>query len=198
MNGTEILYPFEYLTQNVVNVTSLDWNVFTSKNLAISNMFVMNIVYEGATSPVAVSGSFNIASKATITSSSSSTSSVVSTFSTGPSTNTIASTAASATVSRSSTPSPDTSGGLSTGVKAGIGIGAPLVAILGVGMGYFIFRWRSQKKATTPTMPTVQVQNNAAEKLVAYCRRAMEHKAKRPNRRSVRLSQWARLIRSNP
>ena len=62
--------------------------------------------------------------------------------------------APSTTLSVSSTASPAGNTGLSVGAKAGIGIGAALVAIAVVALGIFIvkaMRWRKQVRAIVPS-----------------------------------------------
>lgn len=105
--------------------------------------------YDGDSKPVAVSKRFNITdtrktSTSTTSTSLISTSGLIST----PPTSTAASTPAP--VATSSAPehaTDDGAGGegLSTGAKAGIGVAVPVVALLGIGAGYFLNKYRTSK-----------------------------------------------------
>lgn len=144
----------------MTNETSTDWTVVTTKDLSLSNLFLFNLFYDGETSPVAASETFNItdgSTASTTTSSSSATSSTTTSGSatsstttstsstshglTGSATSTAAAAAATTTGSVS-----NQSGGLSTGTKVGVGIGVSVAALGGIAVGYFLFRRRAKKQ----------------------------------------------------
>jgi uncharacterized protein YneF (UPF0154 family) len=129
--------------------TSYEWTVITNKNLTFSNLFLLNLFYDGNISPVAVSETFNITDPSIgSTTSTSSTSSATST------TSSVTSSTSGATNGTGS-PDPSSSGDLSIGAKIGIGIGVPVVALLGIAVGYFLYRQQSKKQqyAAAPPAP---------------------------------------------
>ncbi|KAK8098938.1 uncharacterized protein PG998_012179 [Apiospora kogelbergensis] len=154
LDGEELVYPFEYIEQRLTGRSTIDWTVATSKDLSFSSNFLLNMFYDGDSKPVAVSKRFNITdtrktSTSTTSTSLISTSGLIST----PPTSTAASTPA--LVATSSAPehaTDDGAGGegLSTGAKAGIGVAVPVVALLGIGAGYFLNKYRTSK-ARPPT-----------------------------------------------
>jgi len=83
-------------------------------------------------------------SSSVASSTSSVTSSVVRTVSTSTSTTTTSPAASIGSAATTETPTPD--GGLSTGAKAGIGVGAALGAILLVGLGIWIAKMMNKRK----------------------------------------------------
>lgn len=145
-----------YCTETLLNEDSADWTVTTDKNLSFSNLFLFNLFYDGDTSPVAVSETFNITDTSTsstsTTSSTSSTSPTSSSFATSP-TRSIASSTDGATVGTGSASdeSGSGSGELVTGAKIGIGIAVPVVALLGIAACYFLFRHRAKKQQYAAT-----------------------------------------------
>lgn len=155
----------------MVGAQSFDWIVATDKNLSASTLFLFNIFYEGDTSPSAVSETFRItdddstSSSSTTTTTSSSTTFVTSASITGAAsltTSTISTTPISAVSTMTS--AGDTTGavtaqtslppaeqnadndGLSLSAKVGLGIAVPVVALLGIAAGYYIFRHRAAKQ----------------------------------------------------
>ncbi|KAJ4421960.1 hypothetical protein N0V82_003356 [Gnomoniopsis sp. IMI 355080] len=154
-----------FIQESAVDETSSDWTVTTDKNLSFSNLFLFNLFYEGETSPVAVSETFNItgdSSSSTTTSSASTTSSataistnfLTSTISVAATSHTGSATSSTTTAAAASTTGTvsSQSGGLSTGTKIGVGIAVPAVAFIGIAVGYFLFRHRAKKQqyAATP------------------------------------------------
>ncbi|KAF3005513.1 hypothetical protein E8E14_002687 [Neopestalotiopsis sp. 37M] len=165
-----LVYPFEDATPSMVGAQSFDWIVATDKNLSASTLFLFNIFYEGDTSPSAVSETFRITDDDSTSSSSTTTASSSTTFVTSASitgaasltTSTISTTPIS-TVS-TTTSAGDTTGavtaqtslpaaeqntgndGLSVSAKVGLGIAVPVVALLGIAAGYYIFRHRAAKQ----------------------------------------------------
>lgn len=148
---------------SVTNETSTDWTVVTTKDLSLSNLFLFNLFYDGETSPVAASETFNItdgSTAITTTSSSSSTSSTTASSSatssaTTPSSATTHGLTGSSTSAAAATTTGSVSGqsgGLNTGTKVGVGIAVSAVALGGIAMGYFLFRRRAKKQqyATPP------------------------------------------------
>jgi hypothetical protein len=154
----------------MVGAQSFDWIVATDKNLSASTLFLFNIFYEGDTSPSAVSETFRItdddsASSSSTTTASSSTTFVTSASITGAAsltTSTMSTTPISA--ASTTTSAGDTTGavtaqtslppaeqntdndGLSLSAKVGLGIAVPVVALLGIAAGYYLFRHRAAKQ----------------------------------------------------
>lgn len=142
-----------YSKESVTGVTSTAWTVKTDKSLSFSNLFLFNLFYDGETSPVAVSETFNItgvSSSSTTTSSATSSSttsiSTTSSFTTSTSATSPTGSATSAAAAATTGAISDQRGGLSTGAKVGIGIGTAAVALGGIAVGYFLFRHRAKKQ----------------------------------------------------
>ncbi|RDL31389.1 uncharacterized protein BP5553_09598 [Venustampulla echinocandica] len=153
LKGKQFLQPFEYLTQSVLNVTSLSWMVQTTKDLSVSNTFFFCLFIEGEVRSTANSHAFNITENAAKPSSTSSSSR--SSSSSSATSSTTSSTSTQAPASESTTTPPvviqsSAPGGLSTGAKAGIGIGISAAVVLGLGAGWFIFGRRKKQDGIAP------------------------------------------------
>lgn len=151
-NGTDLVYPFEYVQQSMVNRFSYDWTVVTNKDLSFSHLFLFNIFYDGELDPVAVSQKFNITDSSenpSTTSDSTSTTSATrptSSATSASATFTPSTAATSAAPVPTASTDPDQSGGLSTGAKVGIGIAVAVLALGGIAAGYFLYRHRAKKQ----------------------------------------------------
>ncbi|KAK8877590.1 Very low-density lipoprotein receptor [Apiospora arundinis] len=164
-----LVYPFEYIEQRLTGRESVDWQVATTKDLDMSNQFLLNIFYDGDTKPVAVSSRFNItdsrkpsaASTTLTTSTTSSTSTNAGSPTNPPLSGATSDPPAGATTPATDQPQPsdnnnnNSNSGLSTGAKIGIGIAVPVVALLGIGAGYFLNRCRSQRKQQQQPAPAL-------------------------------------------
>jgi hypothetical protein len=115
-------------TDNSVNLTSSNWVVATAKDLAFSNVFVLDIFFQGDTAGRALSHWFNI-SKSTDEAQQPTQTVGVITVSVTP-TATASSTAAS-------TPLATNDSSFGTGAKIGLAVGIVAILVLGVVVGWF-------------------------------------------------------------
>ncbi|KAK3336313.1 hypothetical protein B0T19DRAFT_437092 [Cercophora scortea] len=160
----------EYITHSVVNVANFVWIVGTTKDLSVSNMFMMCIFQEGSKRADSNSHYFNISSKDTTSpsqavtltattssavSTSSASSTIFSTVSTSSTPNVSSvPAAADATSTSTSAASPATSSGLPTGGAIGIGVGISSAVIIGIGAGWLLFgRHRKRDDTTAVALP---------------------------------------------
>ncbi len=161
MNGTHPTNPLEYiirmaclwyphtsssskltLAENALNATSFLWIVATTKNLSVSNMFILSVFQEGNTVADANSHYFNISQDSTQTGTTPVSAS--STLTTAGSTHSVPVPIASTSISPSAESSSG-SGGLSPGAQAGIGIGILCAVALGVAAGWSLFGRRNRR-----------------------------------------------------
>ena len=163
-----LLGPYFGLEDIDPSVTSFSWTANTTKNLATSNLFFLCLVIQGETAASANSHYFNITSKeAKPDSATTSTTRSVSTSAsnaadsstypesipsaTHPLTTNASSAAASTQTSTTLSPKPS-SGELSSGAKAVIGLGIFFAAILGIAAGWFLFGRKGKQNLST-SMP---------------------------------------------
>ncbi|KAK0736640.1 hypothetical protein B0T21DRAFT_182562 [Apiosordaria backusii] len=157
MNGTETMGQLEHVTRSVVEMTGWRWIVATTKDLDVSNMFMLIIFEEGTSNNLAMSHYFNISRRGISNFEQPSTTTTrLPTETTG-----ILSPGLSTTIpgddagptsgaggahvddadSQGAAPSSPT--GLSTGAGIGIGVGATAVLAIGIAIGaYFLGRRR--------------------------------------------------------
>jgi hypothetical protein len=130
---------------SVINISDFQWRVGTSKNMTVSNVFMLSMYVEGGTDVMASSHYFNISSKNTepATTSSSSISSATTSSSTSASGNVLNSTEPPLGTSSSIVPITTTltanSGGLGKGAVIGMGVAIPSAVILGAAAGWYLF-----------------------------------------------------------
>lgn len=152
-------------TASIMNETSYDWVVATDKDLSMSDLFLFNIFYEGDTSPSAISETFRITHDSTRSSSVSSAASSTTSASTADPTTSAASSTTVATAgptSASPVASSETgNGGLATGTKIGLGVAVPVVALLGIAVGYCFFKHRAKKQQHPIQPPSTLVTDSA-------------------------------------
>lgn len=154
---------------SVVNLTSFQWRVGSSKDMDVSNIFMMSLYVEGGTEIMANSHYFNISSRSTDSGSSTTSSSTVSSSatsstsvslaaptSTGSSSETTASAAAT-----TSTPAAASSGNLSKEAMIGMGVAIPCAVILGIAAGWFFFGRRRKNQQPKPVDHAPDYESNA-------------------------------------
>ncbi|KAK4664681.1 uncharacterized protein QC763_507185 [Podospora pseudopauciseta] len=165
MNGTETMGQLEHVTRSVVGMTGWRWIVATTKDLDVSNMFMLIIFEEGTSNNLAMSHYFNISRRGEGVSNfqqPSETTTKLPTETTvilspGLSTTTATSDGPGATSDAGGTtkdefPNQQPAGasptGLSTSAGIGIGVGATAVLAIGIAIGaYFLGRRRGGANA---------------------------------------------------
>ncbi|KAK4173284.1 hypothetical protein QBC36DRAFT_348886 [Triangularia setosa] len=165
MNGTETMGQLEHVTRSVVKMTGWRWIVATTKDLDLSNMFMLIIFEEGTSNNLAMSHYFNISrrgisnfeqpSESTTTTRLPTETTVI--LSPGLSTTTVSDDEARATSGAGGSDKEETNSqgagqsssiGLSTGAGIGIGVGATAVLAIGIAIGsYFLGRRRGGANA---------------------------------------------------
>ncbi|KAH9904008.1 hypothetical protein F4778DRAFT_790306 [Xylariomycetidae sp. FL2044] len=153
-NGSGYVQDFEFINRDVINITSQPWFVGTARDLAFSNIFIM-CIYEEGSEVGKNSHRFNLTAwdKSPITSAASSGAGA-----TAASTATeIKSSPTPSTAAPSRSSSPASPGPSHNGAVIGLGVVIPVALILGVGIGWFLRRWRSNEKGGTArgTFPDV-------------------------------------------
>ncbi|KAB2101070.1 hypothetical protein AG0111_0g11177 [Alternaria gaisen] len=152
----------QYITQSVVNKTDVAWPITTDFNLTLSNLFQLTLYQEGEVDPVdfsqylyledkADSASASISSASSSLLSSSTASATISSFGAGGSTQTNVPT----TVPMPSSASPASS--FPTSAKIGVGVGIPVALLLGLIIGFLLFRHHKKKRVDRPKTPSHQV-----------------------------------------
>ncbi|KAK0668367.1 hypothetical protein QBC41DRAFT_122764 [Cercophora samala] len=162
MNGTETMGQLEHVTRSVVEMTGWRWIVATTKDLDVSNMFMLIIFEEGTSNNLAMSHYFNISRRGisnfqepstTTTKLPTETTVILSpglpttASSDGPgATSDAGGTTKDETPSRENGEASPT--GLSTSAGIGIGVGATAVLAIGIAIGaYFLGRRRGGANA---------------------------------------------------
>ncbi|KUJ08533.1 uncharacterized protein LY89DRAFT_724990 [Mollisia scopiformis] len=140
-------------SSDVTPYTDFNWLVQTSKNLTLSNRFILSLFDVGQATPLCNSHYFEIRPK--------SGSPVNATSSTVLSSSTQTPVSPSGTVALSLTPAASSSAastqisnsGLSVGAKIGFGLGVPAAILLGLALGWFLqglWRRRGEKSPISP------------------------------------------------
>lgn len=132
----------------------------TTRDLSLSQLFFLNIFYDGEQHALAFSQIFNITDGAeNLSKISGSTSSISVTSSTSSATSasdtTTPNTAVtSAAAGPTASTDPDQRSGLSTGTKVGIGIAVAVLALGGLAAGYFLYgrRVKKQQQGVAPAL----------------------------------------------
>ncbi|KAL1793527.1 hypothetical protein ACET3X_008509 [Alternaria dauci] len=160
----------QYISQSVVNKSTAEWrSISTDFNLTLSNLCQLTLYIEGELEPVdfsqylyleenanAASGSMLLASSSLL--SSSTTSATSFSFAAGSSTPTTLPTATQTSLS-THVPMPSTAshtGSFPKSAKIGVGIGIPVALLLGLIIGFLLFR-RYKKEVAPPRTPSSPV-----------------------------------------
>ncbi|EAQ87802.1 hypothetical protein CHGG_04421 [Chaetomium globosum CBS 148.51] len=164
LNATtgEYFGSMQYITRKVVDVSTFTWIVATTKDLSVSNMFFLSIFEEGKSSADANSHYFNLTANSNIrptaaSEGSTSASSITRTAATSTSTTAPVQTTPNPAAT-SNAPLSETSSGLDSGAKIGIGVAIPAAAVLGAIAGYFILR-RRRRMVQPPVAPAYHDDN---------------------------------------
>ncbi|KAH8668681.1 hypothetical protein BX600DRAFT_460508 [Xylariales sp. PMI_506] len=145
LNGSEPLYPFEYIIESAINITSFTWIVATTKNITFSPIFYMSIYEDGNGVPDANTHYFNISAKGSAdphTSAISTTTASISSLSSATSSADTSTEAASSQVA----PASDSS----LAIKIGVGLGIPLALVIGLAAGWLIFAKHCARNKNQP------------------------------------------------
>ncbi|KAK4446772.1 hypothetical protein QBC34DRAFT_145161 [Podospora aff. communis PSN243] len=127
--------PFEFITHDQIDATFFRWIVGTTKDLRVSNQFVLAVWVEGTVVTDSATDIFNITSAATVPESTSSATTGSGSSQTSP-------------IATPLVTAESSSQGLSAGASAGIGVGAAIGAIaLAVGAWFLIRRRRREGPA---------------------------------------------------
>lgn len=150
-----------------MNLTSTTWVAGTAKNLSFSNVFVLDIFFQGDTAGRALSHWFNITSNEATASSTITSTTASST--TGSTTTTTSSTASSSTATAATTPPvATTDGGFTPAAKAGLAVGLVAVLMLGVVIGWLWSRRRRDASGGPEQQQPELAVSPAAEKVMPH------------------------------
>ncbi|CAG5176027.1 uncharacterized protein ALTATR162_LOCUS10462 [Alternaria atra] len=157
----DLIEPSEYLTQSVVNKTDYSWLIRTGLDLTASNLLQLTIYQEGEVEPDDFSQYFYLVDKVdSVSVSTSSTSSLLLVSSTSAATSSVSTAASSTHTSAPTTaPVPSTAAHANSfpiSAKIGVGVGIPVALLLGLVVGFLLFR-RHKKDTARQQTPDTQV-----------------------------------------
>lgn len=134
------------LPERLTRRKSTEWTVATTKDLELSNVFLLNLFYDGDSGPAAVSQRFNITDPRKVSATTSRPSPTPQVTTTAASTTLASPTSPPSEVPSEAPPEESVGGGLSTGAKVGVGVAIPVVVVCGIAIGYFLNTYLTKRR----------------------------------------------------